>query len=245
MLAHFLETEGVPTSGISLVRPHTEIIKPPRALWVPFEFGRPLGPPENAAFQRRVLLALLKLLEIPEGPILDDFPEDAPKANDELMVLSCPVYYDRNKVEQGETDQMRAAFLREIKAMRPWYDLAIAKRHRTTVGVSRIELDALGDFIYDLIRGEQPENPRDDISLGYTMKLAVEDLKAYYIEGITAQPGQESASSQMLKDWFWGETFAGKVLLKLKTVCEASADTMIRTIAAYIVPGDVARRYAD
>jgi hypothetical protein len=39
-LGHFLEREGIPTTGISLVREHTEKIRPPRALWVTFELGR-------------------------------------------------------------------------------------------------------------------------------------------------------------------------------------------------------------
>lgn len=214
-------------------------------MWVSFEFGRPLGIPDDAAFQRWVLLALLTLFEATEGPVLHDFPEDAPEVGDDAMVLSCPVYYDRNEVEPGETDPLQTAFQREIKAMRPWYEMAVAKRHRTTVGASRIDLDALGDFIYTFVRGEEPENPCDDISLGLTMKLAVEDLKAYYIEGVTAQPGQSGASSEMLKDWFWGETVAGKVLLKLKKACEMSANTMISTFAAHIVPGDVVQRYEN
>ncbi len=61
-LAHFFEEEGVPTTQISLVRLHTERINPPRALWVPFELGRPLGIPDDPTFQKRVLLAALKLL---------------------------------------------------------------------------------------------------------------------------------------------------------------------------------------
>ena len=244
-MSHFLEKEGIPTTGISLVRPHTETIKPPRALWVPFEFGCPLGVPDDVAFQRRVLLALLKLLEAPEGPILEDFPEDAPEVNGNTTVLSCPVYYGKNEAEPGETDPLQTAFLREIKAMRPWYNTAVSKRNRTTVGASRIELDKLGDFLYTFVKGDEPENPRDDISLGFIMKLAVEDLKAYYIEGVTTQPGQSSASSQILKDWFWGETVAGRVLLKLKKTCEASTNTIISSYARFLVPGDVAQRYKE
>ena len=53
-LAHYLEDEGVATTQISLIREHSEAMKPPRALWVPFELGRPLGAPSDAAFQRRV-----------------------------------------------------------------------------------------------------------------------------------------------------------------------------------------------
>src|SRR5205823_3350745 len=61
--------------------PQTENTKPPRALWVPFELGRPFGPPSDAAFQRRVILAALGLLEREGGPVLlADFPDDDPPA---------------------------------------------------------------------------------------------------------------------------------------------------------------------
>ncbi len=57
----------MPTTQISLIREHTEKIKPPRALWVPFELGRPLGVPNDAAFQNRVITAALDLFEAPSG----------------------------------------------------------------------------------------------------------------------------------------------------------------------------------
>ena len=241
MLSHFIEEEGVPTAGISLIRPHTEIIKPPRALWVPFELGHPLGPPNDIKFQKRVLLALLKLLEATNGPIIEDFPEDEPES-DEVTVLSCPIDFTRGIDESGNKDEFLSAFHREITAMRPWYDIAMNKRQRTTVGVSGINLENLGDFIYAFVRGEQPANPRNDMPLASTLKFAVEDLKAYYIEGITAQPGQANVSSKVLQDWFWNKTVCGKVFLALKKVCETSSDNTLRVIGMhFIVPGEVAR----
>ncbi len=78
-LAHYLEDKGIPTTQISLIREHTEKIHPPRALWVPFELGRPLGAPEDPVFQRRVLLAALNLLNAVKGPVLEDFPDEAPE----------------------------------------------------------------------------------------------------------------------------------------------------------------------
>jgi hypothetical protein len=246
VIAHFIEDEGVPTTGISLVRPHTEKIKPPRTLWVPFEFGRPMGPPDNTDFQRRVLMALLNLLEVPDGPvILEDFPEDEPES-DEITMLACPVNFSKYLDETEEEDQLLVAFKREITAMHPWYDMAVEKRERTTFGASGIDLDKLADFIYAFVKGEEPDNPRDDVSIPYTLKLAVEDLQSYYIEGITAQPGQTGASSQKLRDWFWDETVAGKVLMALKKVCEESSDEMMSMMGAhFIVPGDIARRQQE
>lgn len=209
---------------------------------MPFQLGHPLGAPDDPAFQRRVLLAVLGLLEAKSGPVLADFAEDEPE-NNTITVLACPVNFSSGAAATGETDPLLTAFRREVAAMRPWYDIAVTKRKRTTVGVSGIAVTDLGDFIYAFVKGEEPKNPRDDISLVYTLKLAVEDLKAYYIEGVTAQPGQANASSQVLQDWFWDETAAGKVLLALKKVCEASPDKMLSMIGAhFIVPGDVDRR---
>ena len=81
-LAHYLEGDGLATTQISLIREHTERMRPPRALWVSFELGRPLGVPDDAAFQTRVVMAALDLLSAEEGPVLADFPEDAPQADD-------------------------------------------------------------------------------------------------------------------------------------------------------------------
>ena len=67
-IAHYLEEAGIPTTGISLVRDNTERMRPPRALWVPFELGRPFGAPNDADFQSEVLRAALALLERPDGP---------------------------------------------------------------------------------------------------------------------------------------------------------------------------------
>ena len=76
-LGYFLESEGVATTGISLVREHTEAMHPPRALWVPFDLGRPLGPPDEPEFQRDVLRALLATLERPSGPVLDELASES------------------------------------------------------------------------------------------------------------------------------------------------------------------------
>lgn len=235
MLAHFLEEEGVPTTQISLVRLHTELTKPPRALWVSFELGRPLGIPNDPSFQKRVLLATLKLLEAPDGPRLEDFQEDAPSSPCGITVLSCPVNFAQKGTDTGETEQLQAAFNREIISMRPWYDMVVKKRGRTTVGISGINLEAIGDFIYSFLEGIEPENPRDDIPLAYALKFAVDDLKAYYFEGVTAQPGQESVSSQVLADWFWEETVAGKVLLAVKEAGNTNEDDLIRMVTSNLI----------
>jgi hypothetical protein len=234
-LAHFFEEEGIPTSQISLILEHTETIKPPRALWVPFELGRPLGVPNDPVFQKRVLLAALELLEVANGPVIEDFPEDAPIGDEALTGLTCPVDFSQDEANLTETETLCASLKREMQSLRPWYDLAVQNRGRTTVGISGVDLDALGDFICAFLKDETPENPREDIDLPYTMNLATDDLKAYYFEAITTQPGQESVSSRVLSNWFYQETVAGKVLFALSESCKNSEDRRMKFICNLLI----------
>ena len=69
-----LEERGVPSVALGSVRPQMEKTRPPRGLWSSAQLGRPVGEPEDKAFQRRVVLAALRLLERTDGPvILEDF----------------------------------------------------------------------------------------------------------------------------------------------------------------------------
>lgn len=57
-------------------------VRPPRALWVPFPHGFPLGEPDRAALQHAVIESALRLLEDPSlsPPVLRDFdPGAAPR----------------------------------------------------------------------------------------------------------------------------------------------------------------------
>ncbi len=236
MLAHFLEREGLPTTQISLIRLHTETIKPPRALWVPFELGHPLGIPNDPIFQKEVLLAALKLLEAPEGPVLEDFPRDVPVSSEQTTVLACPLNITiEYTAGDTETEKLCAAFKSEMMSMRPWYDMAVKKRKRTTVGISKLDLAAMGDFVCSFVEGNVPENPRQDISLADELRFTVEDLKAYYFEAVTAQPGMGVSSTRPLLGWFWRDTIAAKALLAVGEVCTKSEDESLQLIGRGLV----------
>ncbi|HUP21136.1 MAG TPA: hypothetical protein VM778_14465 [Gemmatimonadota bacterium] len=55
LLQREIEAAGIPTVSISLVREVTERLAPPRALYLRWPFGHPLGEPGNVLQQRRVL----------------------------------------------------------------------------------------------------------------------------------------------------------------------------------------------
>ena len=78
-LAHKLEARGFPTVALAAVRAQAEKTRPPRALWTAAPLGRPVGEPDDKAFQLRVLRHALGMLERPDGPvILEDFPKIRP-----------------------------------------------------------------------------------------------------------------------------------------------------------------------
>ena len=204
---------------------------------MPFELGRPLGAPGDAAFQTRVLRAALQLFEAPNGPVLVDFPEDAPPVADDATPLACPASFAPLLEELSTADLMRATLQREIGQLRTWYDLAVSTRGRTTIGVSRLTPEEMGAFIGAFLDGRTPPNPRSDIPIAALFRFAVEDLKSYYCEAITAQPGQNAVDSQTLSDWFWRETTAGRVLFAVQEVCQHSEVPGMQVVASsFLIP---------
>ena len=192
--------------------------------------------PNAPVFQKKVLLSALKLLEAPGGPVLEDFPEDAPVSNEQPTVLACPVNITiEDATGATETEKLCAAFKSEMMSMRPWYDMAVKKRGRTTVGVSKLDLAVMGDFVCSFVEGNLPENPRQDISLADELRFTVEDLKAYYFEAVTTQPGMEVSSARPLLGWFWKDTIAGKTLLAVGEVCTKSEDESLQRIGKGLI----------
>jgi hypothetical protein len=69
-----IESEGIPTVSIALLKEVVEKVRPPRSLWVPFPMGYPVGEPGRPETQRRVLLQALELLSLHSpSPILEDY----------------------------------------------------------------------------------------------------------------------------------------------------------------------------
>lgn len=203
-LGHFLEREGIPTAGISLVREHTEVIRPPRALWVTFELGRPMGIPDDPPFQRRVVLAALALLARTDGPLIADYPEHVAEPAD-FSGWACPI-----NLAPAAVDSLAA----EIERLATWYDRAVAAHGRTTVGISGLDMPAAGALVSQALARELPA--------AAPLKQAIDDLKAYYLEAASAFP--DPGTSKTRSAWFWNETRLANALLALQPMLAASPD---------------------
>ncbi len=68
-----IERAGIPTVSISLLHEVTNVLRPPRALFVPYKLGFPLGEANNPALQHRVIASALALLQRNDVPVIEDF----------------------------------------------------------------------------------------------------------------------------------------------------------------------------
>lgn len=233
-LGHYLEEEGLATTQISLVREHTETTRPPRALWVPFDLGRPFGAPGDAPFQTRVLLSALGLLEAPDGPILADFPDDAPDYAAEVSHIFCPISFAHSPGEMTPTDRMLEEFRNEAAHMKVWNDLALSNRGRTTAGISGLELGEIVELFAAFIGRTLNASPQKEVTIATVLRMAAEDLKAVYFEAVAAQPGQSGGSAAMA-DWFWGETVAARVINEMREICLRMPDNEFQLLGKLLL----------
>ncbi len=209
--ADFLEREGIATASISLVREHTETIRPPgrsgsRSSWAGRSASR-----TTADFQRRVLRATAELLERTDGPLIADYPEDVTEEAD-FTGWACPI-----SLAPQATDTLAA----EIDRLATWHDQVVARTGRTTTGVSGLDMPAAGALLSGALAGELPP--------AQALKEAIDDLRAYYLEAASGFP--DPGTSKTRKAWLWDETLFGKALLALQPKLAASADPQHKILA--------------
>jgi len=218
--ARVIEAHGIATTSISLVREHTEKIKPPRALFVPFPFGHALGRPNDPALQHRVLAATLDLLTTPAGPVLADFPENAEPGDE----TPGPVQASTVAPVAGVRGDAVAEINDIVCAHAQW----LAKHDgRTTFGLSGVPAERFGEVLAFLQRfaasgeGEVSGRPAG-VSLPAFIRWATDDVKSLYYESrLLARPQAPGAE---VARWFWGETAAGQVLRAVRDRLDASED---------------------
>ncbi len=218
MLARVFEAAGLSTTQITLVREHTEKVKPPRALFCPFPYGLALGKPNDAEFQHRVLGHALSLLERSSGPILEEFPE-------EIVPAGAPT----TPVGERAADP---AF--ELTSLRGYYTQFVERHGRTAVGLSGVPHTRFRGLVRLLERyaaGEEvdaPERPPDVTPLQY-LRFVCDDLKAFYREARLAQ--DPNAEGLALESWFWQETAMGDLIRRVRDRVQASGDPYAKAIA--------------
>jgi hypothetical protein len=220
VLARALEAAGVSTISISAVREHTEKVKPPRALWVPFPFGYALGRPDDPALQHRVLRAALDLLSAPSGPVLEDFPDEAepgdqPPAPPQASAI--PLAATVSEDPAMEMTQMR-------RYHEEWLERSGGRTAFGLTGIPATRFRGVVRFLEAFAAGEDTdmaERPAA-VPLPGFLRWCADDVKAIYFEGrLVMKP---TAGGDEIARWFWGETAMGRVLRRVRDRLDASDD---------------------
>ena len=224
--------------SLSLVKEFTQVVRPPRALWAPFPFGRPFGAPKNAAIQRRVMMAAFALLERKTGPILEDFvlapDEHALDAANQTMGRGCgpkgcrlddilaggdaasadnrpPVieHYD------GDLAKVKAEILEITPAHRQYRQNNHGRTQVGSSGVTPETVSRAAEAVHAFVSGESPAVPAgsEPMNVGLFVRLSIDDLKAYYMESKSELSGEKTLDAADANDWFWLETHAGRLII--------------------------------
>lgn len=236
-LAHYLEEEGIATTLVALVRLHAEKTRPPRALWVPFELGRPMGEPGDTAGQKRILTEALALLERTDGPfIIEDFVTDNEGGTPDETWTS-PI--KTTVPSDQDPAQLIAAFKSEIEAVRPFYDQNKEQTGRTTFGTSGLGISEIPDYVGAFLSSLDVTSPTEGVSATLVLRFAVDDIKTFYLEAATAGPG--TPSSVQLTTWFWHETAAAKAIAAVRAALLASDNRGMKMVGGgFLIPPMVA-----
>ena len=218
-----LEAAGLATTSISLIREHSEKLKPPRALWVPFPFGLPLGHPEDVKEQRAVLDAALALLDEPDVPVLRDFAGELAPGETGTAIQASAV----------EPSPVTVDLAGEVTMMRRYWEQWTDRAGRTAVGVSGVapaKFRGVVRFLEAFVRGEDRDLPeRGDTPLPLFIRYCADDLRVLYVEArLVMKPGESAADTQR---WLWGETALGSFLRTLRDVMYDSDDELMRGCA--------------
>lgn len=234
MLARVFEQHGLATTSISLVREHTERVKPPRALFVPFPFGRPLGAPDDPIVQHGVMRAALGLLERCDTPVLVDYAGGDGLLEDDLNLPQASAV--RSTVAAADAQDVTL----EVTRLRPFYEQWVQQHGgRTNVGLSGVpqrRFRAIVRFLEAYLRDGTLDLP-PEAPAGLTppqfLRWAVDDLKSFYLEARLAQ--RPDSSLQEINRWLWGETALGSLLRQVGERLRVVGDPKLDALAFGIV----------
>jgi hypothetical protein len=225
VLARTFEAAGLATVSISLVLEHSAMLKPPRALYVPFPFGLPLGNPGDASQQRRVLDAAFGLLD-GRPPVLRELTgevdNEAPGAPVQASAL-------------GSRPAQDVSVAAEVTQMRHYQERWVARTGRSSVGLTGVpptRFRGLVRFLEAVAGGDLTSRPREcppDAELAYFIRWCCDDLKAFYAEARFVMRPEDSGDA--VQRWLWGETAVGGLIRQVGERMTASDDPLMRQMA--------------
>jgi len=237
-LANYIERSGVATTSISLVREQSEAVNPPRALWVPYALGRPLGSASDPEFQTNVMRAAFDLLDLASEPTIANYPVEAPdEAGPEQW--ACPL-----NLPVTQDDSFHGRLQAEIDRLAPWAAQTRAERGRTFFGVTGARADQVDEVARALASvadsGNLIDAPDSEVEWAFEMPLLIrhlaDDLRTFYHEAIAAQPGPAAPNHDALNHWIFGGTALGETFTTIADHLSVGDNGFHKLVRGLLIP---------
>jgi hypothetical protein len=167
-----------------------------------------------------VLRHLLATFEEPAGPVIRDYPHDAPAVSDDDEPWSCSLPLPPLESAATEAERLTQALQSEVTFLLPWYGEALQRNGKTLFGLSGLTTDdvpAMAAFVAGFAAGDTPGPPvgaREPMPAA--LRSVVDDLKTLYLESAAAQPGKASPGPAELNRWLYHETRFGAALYDIR-----------------------------
>lgn len=222
-LAHVFEAAGLATVAMGSIREQMLNTAPPRGLFCDFPLGRPLGKPNDAAFQHRVLTHAFSMLKRSE-PGVEAFSEAVTDEGAEMLACPLPPRHDPDAHPAVD----------EARGLRAAYDRAIAQ-HGNRVGTGRaVSADDIPAAIDAFIRIADGTPWKEARIPGIPARVA-QDIRGYYETAALAIADHTPAAWASTR-WFCNSTQAGHVMRAAKQAMQ-NADVR-RDLWAFLLPSD-------
>ena len=222
-LAHVIEKAGIATVTLASTLSVAERMQPPRALWADFPLGRPLGHPQDAAFQHDVLRRAFALLEADSGPVLIHHPEVI-EADETPLSCSIPPAFDADA----------SAAVQEVRGIRNAYDRSVAALGATGVGrsISADEIEGAVDVLQSIVDG----TPWNEAGIpGKNTISLVHDIRTYFEEAAMELVDGPPPAGRAAEAWFFEQTETGKVVMAAREAIKEAEGPF--PVWFYMAPG--------
>lgn len=199
VLAHVFESAGIATVVLASMLEVVQQVSPPRALYCDFPLGRPLGKPDDDAFQIDVLRRAFSLLDA-DGPVIETHPETI-ESDETPLACTLPPRDDPNAPPAVD----------EARGLRAAYERAKAKRGVTAVG-RVLDADGVADALAILHSWDEGASWKENPLPGKNTVAVCHDIRAYYEEAALELVTGPPPGARAAEAWFFESTEAGKTV---------------------------------
>ena len=153
---------------------------------------------------------MLDLLNRAKGPVLEDYPINLPVSEADAEV-ACPIDFTRSTTEHTSWSDRLSE---ELLLLLPWHELSMKRRKGRTLTNSTIDSKREAILRLAHLLTEKSIPPTE-----FTwFKETIEELKFFYLEAMTARPGEPNEKA--LEEVFWRDTVLGEALIECHRILE-------------------------